>query len=35
MMITVQLEAFQEGKSILGLKYLHYQEDLHLYHLEM
>ena len=34
-MITVKLVAFHEGKYMQRIHFLHYQEDLHLYRLEM
>ena len=35
MMITVQLEDYEEGKFMKLIHLLNYQEDLHLHHLEM
>ena len=35
MIIKVHLEDFQEGKFMQQINFLHYQEDLHLHHLEM
>ena len=34
-MITVNLVDFHEGKYMQRIHFLHYQEDLHLYRLEM
>ena len=34
-MITVQLEDSQEGKSTKQIQFLHYQEDLHSHHVEI